>query len=163
RPGRPGPAAPDLRAAPSPRGGTRAVGSLGAPLAARDGRAQRGRRPLPAAENGTPGAPILPTGRIVVAFGRSARDNGQGDSRERRAARDEETWMIARSRVGPIAGPLALLALAARAAAADGPEAVVRSEFIFEEAPFASCHASTIAEVPGGFAAAWFGGTAEGK
>jgi predicted neuraminidase len=42
------------------------------------------------------------------------------------------------------------------------PGAVVISEFIFESAPFASCHASTIAEIKGGLAAAWFGGTREG-
>ncbi len=36
------------------------------------------------------------------------------------------------------------------------------SEFIFERAPFASCHASTISEIKGGLAAAWFGGTREG-
>ena len=36
-------------------------------------------------------------------------------------------------------------------------------EFIYEQAPFAQCHASTLAEISGGFAAAWFGGTAEGK
>lgn len=39
--------------------------------------------------------------------------------------------------------------------------AVVKSEFIFEAAPFPSCHASTIAETKNGLVAAWFGGTAE--
>jgi predicted neuraminidase len=35
-------------------------------------------------------------------------------------------------------------------------------EFVFETAPFASAHASTIAETPAGLVAAWFGGTREG-
>jgi predicted neuraminidase len=38
---------------------------------------------------------------------------------------------------------------------------IVSEEFIFEEAPFPSCHAATIAEVEGGLVAAWFGGTHE--
>jgi predicted neuraminidase len=38
---------------------------------------------------------------------------------------------------------------------------IVRSEFIFETAPFPSCHASTIVETNGILVAAWFGGTAE--
>ena len=43
--------------------------------------------------------------------------------------------------------------------------AVVAQEFIFTEAPFEECHASTIAQLPqeqgGGLVAAWFGGTKE--
>lgn len=35
-------------------------------------------------------------------------------------------------------------------------------EFVFETAPFASAHASTIAETRGGLVTAWFGGTREG-
>jgi predicted neuraminidase len=38
---------------------------------------------------------------------------------------------------------------------------IVMEEFIFEEVPFPSCHASTIAETPEGLVAAWFGGTYE--
>ena len=42
-------------------------------------------------------------------------------------------------------------------------EAIVTQEFIFERAPFAACHASTLVEVrPGEILAAWFGGSAEG-
>ncbi len=39
---------------------------------------------------------------------------------------------------------------------------LVSSEFIYEQAPFASCHASTIVETKAGLVAAWFGGTREG-
>src|ERR1043166_1545113 len=38
---------------------------------------------------------------------------------------------------------------------------LVKSEFIFETAPFPQCHASTIAETKDGLVAAWFGGTHE--
>ncbi len=51
--------------------------------------------------------------------------------------------------------------LAGQLAAGDQP-GLVLSEFIYETAPFPSCHASTIAEGPGGLVAAWFGGTREG-
>jgi predicted neuraminidase len=41
---------------------------------------------------------------------------------------------------------------------------LLRSEFIYDAAPFPSCHATTIVETSGGtLVAAWFGGTAEGK
>ncbi|HEY0967043.1 MAG TPA: sialidase family protein [Opitutaceae bacterium] len=59
-----------------------------------------------------------------------------------------------------------LLAVAAgglsRAASVPGTAGVVKTEFIFETAPYPSCHAATIAEAsPGHLVAAWFGGTAE--
>lgn len=54
--------------------------------------------------------------------------------------------------------PLIMAAATAPLLAAD---AIVRSEFIFESAPFPQCHASTIAETKSGFVAAWFGGTRE--
>jgi predicted neuraminidase len=40
---------------------------------------------------------------------------------------------------------------------------IVKSEFIYNsgDVPFPSCHASTIAGIPGGLIASWFGGTAE--
>src|ERR1022692_4783648 len=55
---------------------------------------------------------------------------------------------------------LFILLLSGFATAASLP-GVVKSEFIFETAPFPSCHASTIAETNSGLVAAWFGGTAE--
>jgi len=39
---------------------------------------------------------------------------------------------------------------------------LMKSEFIYESAPFPSCHATTIAETDSGLVSAWFGGTKEG-
>jgi predicted neuraminidase len=50
---------------------------------------------------------------------------------------------------------------AVQSAASPSRAAIVREEFIFEKAPFASCHASTIAETPAGLVAAWFAGKNE--
>src|SRR5215212_3049348 len=44
---------------------------------------------------------------------------------------------------------------------AGGSPPGVRTEFIFERAPFPSAHASTIVETREGLVAAWFGGTKE--
>jgi predicted neuraminidase len=43
-----------------------------------------------------------------------------------------------------------------------GQAGLVKAEFIYQEAPFPQCHASTIAEASQGLVAAWFGGTREG-
>lgn len=45
----------------------------------------------------------------------------------------------------------------------DSQPGIVKTEFIFEQAPFRECHASTIAETKSGLVAAWFGGTKEGN
>jgi predicted neuraminidase len=54
---------------------------------------------------------------------------------------------------------LSLFAAGCGTAAPRNP--VLKSEFVFEQAPFPSCHASTIAETESGLVAAWFGGTRE--
>lgn len=44
-----------------------------------------------------------------------------------------------------------------------GQPGLVRSELIFQKAPFKQCHASTIVQANNGLVAAWFGGTKEGQ
>jgi predicted neuraminidase len=56
-----------------------------------------------------------------------------------------------------------LLFAADEPSAATGQPGVTRVEFVYEQAPFPSCHAATIAETSAGLVAAWFGGTAEGN
>jgi len=57
-------------------------------------------------------------------------------------------------------GLLALAGAAQETPPAPSPS-IVKSEFIFERAPFPSAHASTIVQTRGGLVAAWFGGTRE--
>lgn len=57
---------------------------------------------------------------------------------------------------------LALLALWRTLYAAELQPGLISSEFIFDEQPTKSCHASTLAETKAGLVAAWFGGTREG-
>lgn len=52
--------------------------------------------------------------------------------------------------------------LLARGQVAGATSPVLRMNFIFEQAPFRSCHASTIVETRDGLLAAWFGGSEEG-
>ena len=54
-----------------------------------------------------------------------------------------------------------ITALALMTLAQSPAPGVIKSEFIYETAPFPECHASTIAESKGKLVAAWFGGTKE--
>ncbi len=58
-------------------------------------------------------------------------------------------------------GVMSATVSAAEASPAKQP-GIVLAEFIYEKAPFPSCHASTIVESGGQLVAAWFGGTDEG-
>src|SRR5438876_6133698 len=60
----------------------------------------------------------------------------------------------------PCLSLIGLIAMSLSALAANQSH-FVKSEFIYETAPFPSCHASTLAETQSGLVAAWFGGTRE--
>lgn len=59
--------------------------------------------------------------------------------------------------------PLVLLSVCVglSLAGAEGADPLVLKADIYTEAPFPSCHASTLAETPAGLVVAWFGGTHE--
>jgi predicted neuraminidase len=57
--------------------------------------------------------------------------------------------------------PFIVIALAGCNHSISYKDGIILEEFIFDQAPFPSCHASTIAETPEGLIAAWFGGTRE--
>jgi predicted neuraminidase len=72
--------------------------------------------------------------------------------------------MLRRKAVGFLNGVLFAAAGAVISSSPQSPTGTaVKTEFIFDQAPFAQCHASTIAETRGGLIAAWFGGTSEGQ
>src|SRR4030095_3872187 len=54
-----------------------------------------------------------------------------------------------------------LAAQACAVTAQDNQPGLLKSEFIYESAPFPECHASTITQTGTDFIAAWFGGTQE--
>jgi predicted neuraminidase len=70
--------------------------------------------------------------------------------------------MIPRSRLKQRVVGLVVLLVAAQGIARGDENGVIATEFVFEQAPFLSCHASTVAETPAGLVVAWFGGTREG-
>ena len=66
-------------------------------------------------------------------------------------------------RLAVLALLLAPMSLSAGAPAQAPPEAVVRTEFIYDVGPYPQVHASTLVETASGqLIAAWFGGTEEG-
>ena len=66
-----------------------------------------------------------------------------------------------KQRISILIPSLAILLLASCNKSLDYRDGILGEDFVFEEAPFASCHASTIAETPGGLVVAFFAGSHE--
>ena len=71
-----------------------------------------------------------------------------------------DAWMAT---VAAATAATATVAATVAAAPAPARNVILATEFVFERAPFASAHASTLAETADGLVAAWFGGTDEGR
>jgi predicted neuraminidase len=83
---------------------------------------------------------------------------GEGKPADRHPTKPQSSFVG--SRLTPVL--LFLLAITScETAPTNSSKALLKSEFIYESAPFPSCHASTIAETREGLVTAWFGGTAE--
>src|SRR5262249_48661534 len=89
---------------------------------------------------------------------RRARSRGAPNSAPPRSGRS----ITISARMSVIAALIAAQAVAASAGFAASARALVHQEFVFETAPFASAHASTVVDTREGLVAAWFGGTREG-
>jgi len=68
---------------------------------------------------------------------------------------------VLRPRIGSLLLVVLTATPMARGVTDENRSALLKSEFIFESAPFPECHASTIAETKTGLVAGWFGGTHE--